>query len=151
MQGRFNSHRRRKLALLHPRDEASVNLMDEDVNSDSLVLKMTYGSVRALFTGDINRETELALISDGHDLRAEFLKVPHHGSQTSSSSEFIEAVGPQEAIFSVGTRNRYGFPSEKVVNRYQERGCRVLRTDELGAIQLRTDGRRCWMTYYVGR
>ena len=140
-----------QLALLHPRDEASVNLMDEDVNSDSLVLKMTYGSVRALFTGDINRETELALISDGNDLRAEFLKVPHHGSQTSSSSEFIEAVGPQEAIFSVGTRNRYGFPSEKVVNRYQERGCRVLRTDELGAIRLRTDGRRCWMTYYVGR
>jgi competence protein ComEC len=140
-----------QLALLHPLDETSVNLMDEDTNNDSLVLKMTYGSVRVLFTGDIKRETELALISNGYDLRAEFLKVPHHGSETSSSSEFLEAVRPQEAIFSVGTRNRYGFPSEKVVNRYQKWGCRVLRTDKLGAIRLRTDGRRCWITHYGER
>lgn len=138
-----------QLALLHPRDEASVNLMDEDINNDSLVLKMTYGDVRILFTGDIKRETELALISNGCDLSAEILKVPHHGSASSSSSEFLEAVHPRAAIFSVGTRNRYGFPSEKVVNRYQEWGCRILRTDGLGAIRLRTDGRRCWLTHYV--
>ena len=138
-----------QLALLHPLDEASVNLIDGDTNNDSLVLKITYGSVRALFTGDIKHEIEFALISNGYDLRADILKVPHHGSGSSSSSEFLEAVRPQAAIFSVGTRNRYGFPSEKVINRYQERGCRVLRTDELGAIRLRTDGHRCWITHYL--
>ena len=137
-----------QIDLLHPLDEASVNLVDDDTNNDSLVLKITYGGVRALFTGDIKHETEFALISNGYDLRAEIVKVAHHGSESSSSSQFLEAVNPRAAIFSVGTRNRYGFPAESVVNRYQERSCRLLRTDELGAIRLRTDGRRCWITYY---
>lgn len=138
-----------QLALLHPLDEASVNLIDEDTNNDSLVLKITYGSVRVLFTGDIKHETEFALISDGYDLRADIVKVPHHGSESSSSSEFLDAVRPRKAIFSVSNRNQYGFPSEIVVNRYQERGCRVLRTDELGAIRFSTDGNRCWIAHYV--
>lgn len=137
------------LEILHPPDENSVNLMDSDINNDSLVLKVTYGNVRILFTGDIKKEIELDLISEGFDLRAEFLKVPHHGSESSSSSQFLEIVQPQAAIFSVGTRNRYGFPSDKVVNNYRELGCRVLRTDQLGAIGLKSDGRRCWIRHYA--
>ena len=140
-----------RLELLHPLDEASTNLTDRDVNNDSLVLKLTYGDVRILFTGDIEREAELALISSGCDLRAEILKVPHHGSKTSSSAKFLDAVRPRYAVFSLGERNRYGFPSEAVVNRYRERRCDVLRTDRLGGILLRTDGRRCWITPCAGR
>ena len=138
-----------KLELLHPFDAASTNLHDTDVNNDSLVLKLTYGDVRILFTGDIQRKTELRLIESGEDLRAEIVKVPHHGSNTSSSAEFLDAVRPQYAIFSLGQRNRYRFPSEAVLERYRERGSRILRTDQLGAIRFLTDGRRCWVTYHV--
>ena len=138
-----------KLELLHPFDAASTNLHDRDINNDSLVLKLTYGDVRILFTGDIQRKTELRLIESGKDLRVEIIKVPHHGSNTSSSAEFLDAVRPQYAIFSLGQRNRYRFPSEEVLKRYRERGCHILRTDRLGAIRLRTDGRRCWITHHV--
>ncbi len=138
-----------RLELLHPFDAASTNLHDSDVNNDSLVLKLTYGNVRILFTGDIGRKVELRLVESGKDLGAELIKVPHHGSKTSSSVEFLDAVRPQYAIFSLGQRNRYRFPSEVVVKHYRERGCRVLRTDRLGAIRLRTDGQRCWITHHV--
>ncbi len=138
-----------RLELLHPFDAASTNLHDRDVNNDSLVLKVTYGDVRILFTGDIRRKVELRLVELGEDLAAEIIKVPHHGSKTSSSAEFLDAVRPQYAIFSVGQRNRYRFPSEMVLERYRERGSRIMRTDQLGAIRLRTDGRRCWITHHV--
>ena len=105
--------------------------------------------MRILFTGDIGRKVELELIESRVDLAAEIIKVPHHGSKTSSSAEFLDAVRPQYAIFSLGQRNRYRFPSEAVVERYRERGCHILRTDQLGAIRLLTDGRRCWITHHV--
>ena len=92
---------------------------------------------------------ELQLVESEKDLGAEVLKVPHHGSKTSSSAEFLDAVRPQYAVFSLGQRNRYRFPSGAVVERYRERECRILRTDRLGAIRLLTDGRRCWVTYHV--
>ena len=138
-----------RLELLHPFDAASTDLHDRDVNNDSLVLKLTYGDVRILFTGDIGRKVELKLVELGTDLQAEIVKVPHHGSKTSSSAEFLDAVRPRYAIFSLGQRNRYRFPSDAVVERYSERGCYILRTDQLGAIRLRTDGRRCWITHHV--
>jgi len=126
-----------------------VNLEDRDVNDDSLVLKLSYGEVDILFTGDIEWKGELRLIESGQDLEAEFLKVPHHGSKTSSSAELLDTVRPRYAIFSLGDRNRYGFPAEEVVTRYRDRGCKVLRTDQLGAIRLQTDGQRCWITHYA--
>ncbi len=138
-----------RLELLHPFDAASTNLHDKDANNDSLVLKLTYGDVRILFTGDIGRKVESKLVGSGVDLDAEIVKVPHHGSKTSSSAKFLDAVRPRYAIFSLGQRNRYRFPSETVVGRYRERECRILRTDQLGAIRLRTDGRRCWITHHV--
>ena len=138
-----------RLELLHPFDAASTDLHDKDVNNDSLVLKLTYGDVRILLTGDIERKVELMLVESGVDLRAEVVKVPHHGSKTSSSPEFLDAVRPRYAIFSLGQRNRYRFPSDAVVERYSERECYILRTDQLGAIRLRTDGRRCWVTHHV--
>ena len=138
-----------RLELLHPFDAASTDLHDADINNDSLVLKLTYGDVRILFTGDIGRKVELQLVESGEGSTAEIVKVPHHGSKTSSSAEFLDAVRPQYAIFSLGQRNRYRFPSKGVVERYSERGCRILRTDQLGAIRLRTDGQRCWVTHHV--
>ncbi len=133
------------LNLLHPIDATSTNLLDPDKNDDSLVIKLTYREVDILFTGDIGKRAESRLIASGQDLRSEVLKVPHHGSRTSSSAPFIDAVQPRYAIFSLGQSGQYQFPHPDVVARYRERGCVQLRTDELGAITLRTDGKRCWI------
>ena len=133
------------LNLLHPIDAASTNLLDSDKNDDSLVMKITYGEMDILFTGDIGKSAESRLITSGQDLRSEILKVPHHGSRTSSSTPFLDAVQPRYAIFSLGQGNRYQFPHTEVVARYRARGCLMLRTDEAGAITLRTDGTNCWI------
>ena len=133
------------LDLLHPIDPASTNLLDDDKNDDSLVIKLTYGEVDILFTGDIGKKAEDRLIASGQDLRSEILKVPHHGSRTSSSDPFLDAVQPLCAIFSLGERNRYNFPHADVVARYQAHGCLQWRTDQAGAITIRTDGTRCWI------
>ena len=133
------------LNLLHPIDAASTDLMDRDKNDDSLVIKLTYREVDILFTGDIGKRAESRLIASGQDLRSEVLKVPHHGSRTSSSAPFLDAVQPRYALFSLGQSSQYQFPHPDVVARYHERGCVQLRTDQLGAITLRTDGKRCWV------
>ena len=133
------------LNLLHPIDAASTDLMDQDKNDDSLVIKLTYREVDILFTGDIGKRAESRLIASGQDLRSEVLKVPHHGSRTSSSAPFLDAVQPRYAIFSLGQSSRYQFPHLDVVARYRARGCVQVRTDQLGAITLRTDGKRCWI------
>ncbi len=137
------------LNLLHPIDKATTDLMDTDKNDDSLVMKLSYGEVDILFTGDIEATAETRLVASRQDLRSEVIKVPHHGSRTSSTTQFLDAVQPRYAIFSLGQRNRFQFPHTEVVARYQERNCVQLRTDQLGAITLKTDGVRCWFRYTV--
>ena len=100
-------------------DAASTNLLDQDKNDDSLVIKLTYSEVDVLFTGDIGKKAETRLIASGQDLRSEILKVPHHGSRTSSSAAFIAAVEPLYAIFSLGQSSQYQFPHSDVVARYR--------------------------------
>ena len=138
-----------RLNLLHPIDAASTDLMDANKNADSLVIKLSYGEVDILFTGDIETEGEKLLITSQQDLRSEILKVPHHGSRTSSSARFIDAVQPRFAIYSLGQRNQFQLPHREVVERYKERDCKQLRTDQLGAITVKTDGKRCWFRFSV--
>ena len=133
------------LNLLHPIDAKSTDLLDADKNDDSLVMKITYGEIDVLFTGDIGKNAEARLIASGQDLRSEILKVPHHGSRTSSTVPFLDAVQPRYAVFSLGQSNQYQLPHAVVVERYQRRGCPMLRTDQSGAITLRTDGTNCWI------
>ncbi len=120
-------------------------------NNRSLVLKLTYGAISVLFTGDIEQEAERFLLKSGHDLRATILKVPHHGSRTSSSAPFVRAVSPAMAVFSVQRDSRFGHPHRAVVERYQALGADIWRTDTHGAITVRTDGRSVWIEPYVGR
>jgi competence protein ComEC len=110
---------------------------DGNVNDESLVFRITYGSRHFLFTGDIEAAGEAALV--GADIRADVLKVPHHGSRTSSSQTFVDAVDPSLAVFGVGRDNRYGHPHAEVMARY--RGVDVARTDRDGTVEVRTDGR----------
>lgn len=119
-------------------------------NNRSLVLKLTYGAISVLFTGDIEQEAESFLLQSGRDLRATILKVPHHGSRTSSSETFVRAVNPAVAVFSVQRDSRFGHPHPAVLDRYTTLGAHILRTDAHGAITVRTDGRSVWVEPYIG-
>jgi competence protein ComEC len=95
-----------------------------------------------LFTGDLEEQGEKLLLMQDQRVEATVLKVPHHGSVTSSTPEFIEAVHPEYAVISDGYQNRYHFPSSAVVRRYERDGVEVLRTDQSGAIGFEVrDGR----------
>jgi competence protein ComEC len=109
-------------------------------NDDSVVLRLIYGSVAILMTGDIEEPAEAALVAAGVDLRADVLKVPHHGSKTSSTAALLDRVRPRCAIISVGERSRFGHPHRTVVERYQARGIRLLETGGNGTVTVETDG-----------
>jgi competence protein ComEC len=117
---------------------------DDSPNNHSVVLHVQMGQVSFLLPGDIETPVEQALVQAGLPA-ATVLKSPHHGSKTSSSEPFLEAVNPQLAVISVGADNRFGHPSPEILERYAERGISVLRTDERGTIELITDGRQLWV------
>jgi competence protein ComEC len=100
----------------------------------SMVLRIRFGENSFLFTGDIGAATEHATLEAHSDLHASVLKVPHHGSATSSCVEFIGAVAPQFAVISTGYMNRFHFPAQDVIDRYESIGATVLRTDLDGAV-----------------
>jgi competence protein ComEC len=107
------------------------------VNDASLVLRGVFAGRAVLFPGDLEADGEGELVGRrdaGQDVRADVLKVPHHGSRTSSSDELVGAVAPSLAVMSLGWRNRFRFPAPEVVARYAARGVRVLRTDRDGAV-----------------
>ena len=111
-------------------------------NNASIVFKLEYGDVSFLFTGDAERESEIGMVrAFGGFLRSTVLKVAHHGSDSGTSREFLDAVRPAIAMVSVGLHNRFGHPSPELLGRLGERGVRVLRTDREGAVILTTDGR----------
>jgi competence protein ComEC len=110
-------------------------------NDNSFVLRVAYGSRAFLLVGDAEREEEAALLATARDrLRADVLKVGHHGSRTSSSSAFLAAVAPREAVVSVGCRNRFGHPHPLTLEALAAAGTRVWRTDRDGEVVVTTDG-----------
>ncbi len=120
--------------MLHP-EAASYSGPRIKNNDRGCVLKITTAGGSALIPADIERRSEQALLETMPEaLRAEVLIVPHHGSKTSSTAEFVQAVAPRAVIFPVGYRNRFKHPHPEVVARYQEIGSALYRTDEGGAI-----------------
>ena len=103
-------------------------------NNSSVLLRLAFGKASYLFTGDIEAAAETRLIEQGADLNATILKVPHHGSKTSSSEPFIDAVHPAVAVISDGYQNHFHFPAPQVLDRYHAAGVEVLRTDLDGAV-----------------
>ena len=114
--------------------------VEKKENNASMVVRMRYGGAAVLFTGDLEAKGERELIATGVDLRAAVIKVPHHGSATSSSAELIAAVRPGLAAISDGYLNRFGFPDPGVVERYRAAGATVLRTDRDGAVRVAIGG-----------
>jgi competence protein ComEC len=133
------------LEMLHPPSPLMTGT-DADDNNNSLVLRLTWDEVEFLLTGDIGTEAEQLLLGSKQDLSADLLKVAHHGSGDSSSSEFLSVVSPSYAVISVGEDNRFGHPNEAILGRLAALGdVTVLRTDTDGAIEFTTDGQHLWM------
>ncbi|HEY1849657.1 MAG TPA: DNA internalization-related competence protein ComEC/Rec2 [Candidatus Binataceae bacterium] len=112
------------------------NLAERKENNQSMVLRLTWRDAAILFMGDIEAKGERELIATAANLRAAIIKVPHHGSATSSSPALIAAAHPQLAIVSVGYHNRFHFPSAAVIDRYRESGATVLMTSEAGQVSV---------------
>lgn len=114
-----------------------------DSNNNSLVLRVCYGDISFLFSGDIEKPGEADLLfRTGHlSLRSSVLFVPHHGSRNSSTTAFLRAVKPVEAVISAGWQNRFHFPHEKVLKRLESVGSRVWCTAKTGALEISTDGK----------
>ncbi|HDR7792050.1 TPA: DNA internalization-related competence protein ComEC/Rec2 [Bacillus luti] len=107
---------------------------EKSENNASIVIWAKFGGMKWLFTGDLEEEGETFLAEAYPDLRADVLKVAHHGSNTSSIAPFLSVVQPRVAIISAGERNRYGHPHEEVVERFEKMGAEIWRTDKQGAI-----------------
>ena len=109
-------------------------------DNTSIVLRITYGNTSFLFTGDSEMEDEKSLLSSGRKLKSDLIKVAHHGSRSSSSQVFLDAVKPDFAVISVGKDNSYGHPAAEVLDRLEKLGAEIYRTDLSGTIRCISDG-----------
>ncbi|MEM2876394.1 MAG: ComEC/Rec2 family competence protein [Candidatus Bathyarchaeia archaeon] len=112
----------------------------EGANDNSIVLKMQALNVTFLFTGDSEEASEASILAAGFNLTSTVLKVGHHGSRTSTSPAYLEAVNPEVAVISVGEENRYGHPHQETLERLAAKGVTVYRTDLDGTVIITTDG-----------
>ena len=117
----------------------------DNVNNYSVVVKVSFGKVSFLFTGDAQEESEHDMLSKGYDLSADVLKVGHHGSKTSTSGEFLKKVSPKYAVIS-SAPEPHGHPHKVIVNRLTDAKVNVLRTDTEGTIVCTTDGENIKVT-----
>ena len=129
-----------RLEILHP----GSTLNEENRNENSVSMRLVYGNFSYLFTGDAEKEAEQAMLDSGRPLNAIVFKAGHHGSNSSSSAPFLQAARPQIIIVSAGKDNKFGHPRPEMLQRAADVGAAVLRTDELGTIEVTTDGRAMW-------
>ena len=113
-----------------------------NLNDASIVLRLEHGETSFLFTGDAEATSERAMMASGQYLRSDVLKIGHHGSRTSSTEAFLDAVQPTAAVISVGGGNQFGHPHDDVLARLADRGIAVYRTDMMGTVMMATDGGR---------
>lgn len=111
-----------------------------DVHKSSISLRAVYGDVTFMFTGDAEHETENEIINNNLEVESTFLQLGHHGSNTSTSSEFLKAINPEVAIYSAGSGNSYGHPHQEVIDRVLSNDIALYGTDIHGTIIVRTNG-----------
>jgi competence protein ComEC len=133
-----------QVKVLHPQGEL-LSGTDLDVNNNSIVLRLAYGQISFLLPGDVEEKAEAVLLSSNEDLASTILKSPHHGSDTSLSPRFLEAVNPQLAVIQVGADNKFGHPDPTTLAKLEEHGVTVLRTDQNGTVEVVSDGERYWI------
>jgi competence protein ComEC len=135
------------LQVLSPTSpEARFEWRGGDLNNTSIVLRLDYGPHSFLLSGDAQMEAEqnMALHSP-HDLKSTVLKVPHHGSDTSSTPRFLDLVRPQVAVISSGEGNKYGHPAQQTLDALGSVDAQIYRTDEDGTVEFIADGERLWV------
>lgn len=113
----------------------------DDINNYSIVIKFIYKETSYLFTGDVESLSEQEILDKNLDVKADVLKVGHHGSKSSTSKKFLDAVNPKYAVISCGVGNDYGHPKSVIMNRLQKANIICYRTDESGTIVLTSDGK----------
>lgn len=124
-----------KFTILAPSSDSYQSL-----NNYSIVIKLTYGNTSFIFTGDAETLSETEILNSFEDLKADVLKIGHHGSTTSTSKKFLNAVSPKYAVISVGKDNSYNHPTKTTMDKLQELNIPVYRTDEQGTVECISDG-----------
>ncbi len=124
-----------KILIFNPFESMAGEKISK-VNNTSVVAKLIYGNHSILLTGDIEKQIEEKLVLAGIDIDSDYLKIPHHGSKTSTTEEFLDRVSPEIAFISLGLNNSYGHPHDEVIDRLEKRNIKYYRTDELGTILL---------------
>ena len=124
-----------EITVLHP------NALSANTNNNSLAMRLQYGEVTFLFTGDAEQQAEKEMLSSGANLNAKILHLGHHGSKTSSTPDFLRAVNPEIAIYSAGVDNSYGHPDAEVIDRIQASDIPLYGTDTHSTIIVETNGK----------
>ena len=126
------------LDILWPDDSKPID--ENPLNNNSIVCKICYKNFSILFTGDIEELAEKSIVGEEKGiLNSTVLKVAHHGSKTSSTKEFLNLVTPKIALIGVGKDNKFGHPNYEIIERLEEAGCKIYRTDEMGEITIKVD------------
>ena len=131
-----------QMQVMSPRVDADW----DDINNYSAVIRLVYGEVSFLFTGDAEEESEEIILDDGYMLRSDVLKCGHHGSSTSTSDDFLSAVDPIYAVISCETGNRYGHPHRETIEKLREQEVVLYRTDKDGTVLAESYGTRIEFT-----
>jgi len=116
-----------------------------DPNNFSIMFTLDFGSFDALFTGDADEPEEDLVSSEGVLSDIEYLKVPHHGSKNGLTKDLLDKTTPEIAVISDGKKNRYGHPHKEILEMLNQEGVKILRTDEMGDVEVASDGERWWV------
>lgn len=135
--------------FLHPDPLFLSGAAKSSSNEVSVVLRLSFGVFSMLLTGDIEEKGEAATVRRPSILKSTVLKSPHHGSRSSSGTAFLNAVDPEAVAVSAGMYNAFGHPSPEVIERYRRQEAEVFRTDEGGAVMIRSNGRSWDMAYFA--
>ena len=135
--------------VLYPIATDEVDAVSD--NDHSVVLRIIYGGRVFLLTGDIERGAEAAILADGGTVAADLIKVAHHGSKTSSTQDFIDAVGAGYAVISVGRTSPFNHPHPQVVERWRAAGAKVMKTGEWGTVSVSTNGSDLEISTFIPR
>lgn len=128
------------LDIIYP-SAPSLNLEPDNVNDDSVMLRLVYADTKILLSGDAEIEEEKNVLLTSNDISTNVLKAGHHGSRTSSTVEYLEAAHPEYAVISAGVNNQYHHPHPETLQKYDARGITTFRTDLLGTIEMVFDER----------
>lgn len=125
--------------ILHPKSKEN-QISENPLNNNAIVCMVKYKNRRILFTGDIEKVAENEMVKEyTNGLKADILKVGHHGSKTSTTKEFLDLINPSVALIGVGQNNKFGHPNEDVIKRLEEKNIQIYRTDEMGEISIIID------------